>query len=116
MTPDSQIRLKRMETANSPPGKYACVACKEPNGEESQIVIPYNWIDEENAVIYWSTSIHARREFAECAPINKTWATYPFVKIIVEGSKLKFFSLYCQNKESACLCCKGNSIKYKLSM
>ncbi|XP_066933240.1 nucleolar and coiled-body phosphoprotein 1-like [Clytia hemisphaerica] len=70
----------------NPSGKFACVVCIEKNGDESQIVVPFNWIDEENKLVYWSSTIHARQEFDNCAPINTNWPTYPLVKKLVEGS------------------------------
>ena len=70
------------------PGKYACVICEERDESESQIVVPFNWVDVESNVVYWSTSTQAWQDFGNCAAIKTSWPTYPLVKILVEGSKL----------------------------
>uniref|UniRef100_A0A7M5V0A6 Uncharacterized protein n=1 Tax=Clytia hemisphaerica TaxID=252671 RepID=A0A7M5V0A6_9CNID len=70
---------------NNHSGKYACVVCIEDNGEESQIVVPSAWVDEENKIVHWSTSLNARREFETCANPSNKWPTYHLVKTIFIG-------------------------------
>ena len=66
-------------------GKYVCVVTRETSGEESITVVPLSWTKDGYA--YWSDSLYAKRQFAECSGLDENWPSYKILKTLVQGGK-----------------------------
>ena len=68
---------------------WTLAVCIERNNVESEVVVPTKWI--RNKWVYWSDSLHAKRDLENQVDVDESWPRFKLVKIKVSSGNVKLF-------------------------